>query len=114
MNLSDISPVFLSELNEINVGRLLRISEKFDIQINFKKDGYVDFSIFEKEGLRNFRIVENLAHARLATEICSKTLRWIHYKPNRCCISSLLEQPDERLDRVAELYARWKLAGFPV
>jgi len=50
---------------------------------------------------------------RLAVELCSKTIRWVYYQPGVVCAQTSLGIPDSKIDRLAQLYQRWKRNGFP-
>lgn len=53
----------------------------------------------------------SLAYRRLLSEICEKTVHWIHFHLEESCRDSLLGRNDANLARVAELYARHRDAS---
>ena len=53
----------------------------------------------------------SLAYRRLLSEICEKTVPWIHFHFEESCRDSLLGKSDANLARVAVLYARGRKAA---
>ena len=47
----------------------------------------------------------SLAYRRLLSELCEKTVPWIHFHLEESCRDSLLRRSDANLARLAELYA---------
>jgi hypothetical protein len=91
----------------------MRAAELFDIYLTRPAPDLVHFKVYDKGGWREFDLPASIAMIRLATELCSKTLRWVYYRPDRCCVDTFLALSDRKIRRLGELYQRWKAAGFP-
>lgn len=57
------------------------------------------------------KLPASLAYRRLLSEICEKTVPWIHFHFEASCRDSLLGRSDANLARVAVLYARDRKAA---
>lgn len=100
-------------LTSDNVLRLKRVASLFDIYMTDSAGDTIHFRVLDKQGWRDFDISKDLAMTRLAVELCSKTIRWVYYQPGVVCADTLLSMPDGKIDRLAQLYQRWKQGGFP-
>ncbi len=95
------------------VRRLQRASSLFDIYLGEGAAGAVHFRVLDKAGWREFDVPESLSSLRLASEVCEKTLRWVHFHPAKSAAETFLALSDERIDRLGVLYQRWKRQGYP-
>ena len=57
-------------------------------------------------GASEVELPASLAYRRLLSELCEKTVPWIHFHFEESCRDSLLGRSDANLARVAVLYAR--------
>ncbi len=56
-------------------------------------------------GALELKLPVSLAYRRLLSEICEKTVPWVHFHFDESCRDSLLGRSDANLARLAELYA---------
>lgn len=96
-----------------NIVRLRRAASLFDIYMTDDGGTTVHFHVLDKQGWRDFDVARDIAMPRLAIELCSKTIRWVYYQPGVVCAQTFLGIPDSKIDRLAQLYQRWKRNGFP-
>lgn len=64
-------------------------------------------------GASEVELPASLAHRRLLSEICEKTLPWIHFHLAESCRDSLLGRSDANLARIAQLYTKDRKAARP-
>jgi len=62
-------------------------------------------------GASEVKLPVSLAYRRLLSELCEKTVPWIHFHFDESCRDSLLGRSDANLARVAVLYARDRKAA---
>lgn len=100
-------------LTQADYLRLVRIADLFDVHYKEARPGTYEFNILEKDGWRRFELGADTAPVRLLTELGSKTVRWVYFHPGEHCGKTLLSLTDKKLERIGELYQRWKSKGFP-
>ena len=62
-------------------------------------------------GVSEVKLPASFAYRRLLSELCEKTVPWIHFHLEESCRDSLLGRSDANLARVAVLYARDRKAA---
>lgn len=103
----------MNALKPVTLARLRKFSELFDIHVHERADGRYDFEVLESDGLHKFSVPKEHFHARLLSEFCSKTARWVCYRPGIHCEDTFTALSDKKIQRTSELYARWKSKGYP-
>jgi len=95
----------LFHLTDDDKTRLQNLAPLFDI--HFRKNGERTcvLKIIAGAGALELELPASLAYRRLLSEICGKTVHWIHFHLGESCRDSLLGRSDASLARVAELYA---------
>lgn len=91
-------------LGEQEKRRLELIAPLFDI--DFRKLALLGYRIEVRDGatVRSADVGETLAHVRLLTEICEKTLNWVYFRGQEHCALTLLSLTDSKIQRIAQLY----------
>lgn len=93
------------------VERLYRLAPLFDVS-TVHREGVVAICVKDGPVQRTVELPECLAHVRVLTELCEKTLRWVYFHEGEHCARSLLSLTDTRLHRLAELYREYE-GRFP-
>lgn len=106
-------PSVFSQLTDDEISRLKQWACLFDIVIEEIRAEKWRFRVLYREGWITFDVPANVAPIRLSSEICSKTIRWIYYQPGKFAAKIFLAQPDQKIERLGVLYAKWKELGFP-
>ena len=101
-----------SPLTAAELSRLTKASALFDIDFHEQESGNYLFKILDETGERVFEVSPGLAESRLIAELCSKTIRWVYYRPSEHCLVTLLDLTDKKINRIAQLYQKWKSNGF--
>ncbi len=111
MNTAIASPPALAS----DLTRMLRLAPLFDVNVLEDPDSpeHVVLHVLDADGERKSRIPRNRLERRLLAELGAKTVRWVYYHPGVSCREALLSQTDSRLQRLGQLYAKWKSEGFP-
>ena len=91
--------------------RLQNLAPLFDI--HFRKLDEQTCVLRTTAGARALEVElpASLAYRRLLSELCEKTVPWIHFHFEESCRDSLLGRSDANLARVAVLYARDRKAA---
>ena len=85
--------------------RLQNLAPLFDIDFRKLSGKTYVLRTMEGAGALELKLPVSLAHRRLLSEICEKTVPWIHFHFDESCRDSLLGRSDANLARLAELYA---------
>ncbi len=111
MNTAFASPPALAS----DLARMLRLAPLFDVQVHDDPESaeHVVLEVLDVDGERRSRIPRSRLERRLLAELGAKTVRWVYYHPGVSCREALLSQTDARLQRLGQLYAKWKSEGFP-
>lgn len=91
--------------------RLQNLAPLFDI--HFRRLDEQTYVLRTTAGARALEVElpASLAYRRLLSELCEKTVPWIHFHLEESCRDSLLGRSDGNLARVAVLYARDRKAA---
>lgn len=93
--------------------RLERFAPLFDIEVTPVSLTHIQIRVLTSTGTCDTLVPLELVHLRLLSEICSKTVRWVHYRQSEEVRVTFFTLPEERLQRIAQLYAKWKIIGMP-
>lgn len=93
--------------------RLRGWAAHFDVHAQENANGTWSFKVLSKSGWDTFEVPSAIGPLRLAMEICARTTRWICYRPGKSAMQAFLAHPDDKIERLVELYAKWKSVGFP-
>ena len=85
--------------------RLQNLAPLFDIDFRKLSGQTYVLRTMEGAGALELKLPVSLAYRRLLSEICEKTVPWIHFHFDESCRDSLLGRSDANLARLAELYA---------
>lgn len=99
------------QFSTADVERIFRIAPMFDVNVR-ASDEEVSIQVQDGSQQRSITLPRRVAHLRVLTEVCEKTIRWVYYHDGEHCARSLLSLTDARLERLAELY-RLKGREFP-
>lgn len=91
--------------------RLQNLAPLFDIHFRKIDEQTYVLRTTAGAGALELELPASLAYRRLLSEICEKTVHWIHFHLQESCRDSLLGRSDANLARVAELYARHRDAS---
>lgn len=91
--------------------RLQNLAPLFDIHFRKIDEKTCVLRTMAGAGALEVELSASLAYRRLLSEICGKTVHWIHFHLDESCRDSLLGRSDANLARVAELYARDRKAA---
>lgn len=114
MNPSCVRRSLAQTLTRIDKARLESFAPLFDIDFLPQPDDTVLLRLHPVVGDSppvEHRLPCERAHVRLLAELCSRTVRWVYFHPGESVVCSFLGQPDAKVRRISELYARWKSEG---
>ena len=86
--------------------RLQNLAPLFDIDFHKIDEQTCVLRTRAGAGAVEVKLPASLAYRRLLSEVCEKTVQWIHFHLEESCRDSLLGRSDANLARVAVLYAR--------
>ena len=89
--------------------RLQNLAPLFDI--HFRKMDKQACVLRTTSAAAALELAASLAYRRLLSELCEKTVSWIHFYLEASCRYSLLGRSDANLARLAVLYARNRQAA---
>lgn len=91
--------------------RLREFAPKFSIQLRLNPDSTITLMLGSPGGLfKEVTLAEDRAYRRLVNEIGERVVQWHYFHQKEDAKHTLLKLPDEKLDRLAELY-KLSLAG---
>lgn len=85
--------------------RLENVAPLVDIEFRETSDGSYHIRTCSDSFACEQTLPASVAHVRLLMEICERAVHWVHFHLAQSCRDSLLGLTDERIQRVAELYA---------
>jgi hypothetical protein len=103
----------LRPFSEEEKQKLERIAPWFDVSLRAMPDGQFMLQVLDPAGARETIVSPRFLHTRMVCELCEKTIRWVFYNKEKSCAKTLLEIPEPKLQRYAELYRQWKSKGYP-
>lgn len=92
-------------LTTADKARLENFAPLFDIEFRKTSDGNYRLRTYSDTFVCEQTLPATVAHVRLLMEICERAVHWVHFHFAQSCRDSLLGLTDERIHRVAELYA---------
>lgn len=91
-------------LSRYEIERIFRIAPLFDVFAEPCQDGQILIRVQDGKTWRSVRVSPEIANVRVLTEVCEKTVRWVHFHEGEHCARSLLALTDARLERLSHLY----------
>jgi hypothetical protein len=101
------------ELTLSEQARLEQFAPLFDIGFKRVSPTHYQISVITSDGVVESLLSEKQAHVRLLAELCSKTVRWVHYSRTETVHTTFFSLADSKLLRMAQLYSKWKREGMP-
>jgi hypothetical protein len=91
--------------------RLEKFAAIFHVPVEHLPDGRIHLTVPCRTGQTSVELLPRYAYLRLLSEVCSLTARWLYFTPEVHCATTLFEQSDARVQRLAVLHKLWVDAG---
>ena len=91
-------------LSPVDEARLQKLAPLFEIDFHQVNEEAYALSAHGGADGSVVSLPAAIAYRRLLVEICSRSVKWVHFHLGVSCRDSLLGQSDARLERIAALY----------